>query len=455
MDSEGRCEPAPPAELQRELNVLDAISIVVGTIMGSAIFLVPSFLAGEIVSPKVVTLVWIAGGALTVFGALSLAELGSMYPGAGGLYVYLREAYGPLPAFLYGWTLLVMVHSGSIAALALGFSVYAGHFLHFAGWEQKAITAVCILLLTGANCLGIRVGKFLQNTLTVVKLGGVGLMITLLLSRGALSGMLQANWKGPALAPGLTAVGAGMVAVLWAYEGWHVVSFAAGEMRRPRVDLPRSLGTGMAIIVGIYLLANLSYYSVLTSAEIRSNPGVAAAAMAKCFGTGASQAVALLVLISALGSLNGMVATGPRVYYAMARDGFFFRRFAAVGRKYKAPTFALLVQGMWAALLSCSGSYQQLFTDVIFSAWLFYGLTVAGVIVLRMRQPHIERPYRVPMFPWSPLLFCAAALWIAVSTVAKSPQRSLWGLGLILVGVPIFFLFRHRSQSIGRDSLVF
>jgi APA family basic amino acid/polyamine antiporter len=243
--------------------------------------------------------------------------------------------------------------------------------------------------------------------------------------------------------------------VLWAYEGWHVVSFAGGEMRRPGTDLPRSLGFGTLIILGLYVLANTSYYTVLTPAEIGSNPAVAAVAMEKSFGLGAGQFIAVLILISVIGSMNGMVMTGPRAYYAMSQDRMFFEVFGRLSKESRSPVFGLLLQGAWASILTCSGTYQQLFTDVIFTAWLFYGMTVAGVVVLRWRAPELKRLYRVPLFPLVPVVFCFAALAISVSAIAESPLRSLAGLGLILTGIPffLFFLRRSHASSAGQDTV--
>ncbi len=432
--------------LRKELTAFDATSIVVGTVLGSAIFLIPATIASETGSPITVFLIWVTGGVLTLFGALSLAELGSMYPGAGGLYVYLREAYGALPAFLYGWGLLTVIHSASIAALAVGFGVYFAHLFVLGVVAEKAAAVTCIALLTVVNCLGVRLSKVVQNVFCVVKLCGIVVMVLMLFAHGAKLGLFRASFHAPDSNLTVMAVGAALVAVLWAYEGWHVVSFAAGEMRRPKTDLPSSLAIGTTIVVVVYLLANASYYSVLTPEEIRSNPAVAAVAMGKSFGPSASLFISLLILVSVVGAMNGMVLTGPRVYYAMAKDRVFFPSFARTSARHNVPTFSLCAQGLWAASLSCLGSYQQLFTSVIFAAWIFYGLAVAGVIVLRKAKPDLHRPYRVPGFPWVPLLFCGTTAAIVVSTVAGAPSRSLVGIGLILTGIPVFMFFQRRSR---------
>jgi APA family basic amino acid/polyamine antiporter len=447
LDNQTRSVTEHEAPLRRELGAFDATSVVVGTVIGSAIFLIPSSIATDIGSAKAVFLIWIGGGVLTLFGALSLAELGAIYPRAGGIYVYLKEAYGPLPAFLYGWGLLAIIHSGSIAAIAVSLSLYLGHSLSLGDMGHKALTSCCIVLLTAANCLGIRLSKMIQNTLFVLKLGGIAAMSAALLAHGIKTGLLEASLRVPLTVTSWTPVGAGLVAVLWAYEGWHVVSFTAGEMKRPQINLPRSLAIGTMIVTAVYLVTNAAYYSTLTPTELRSNPAVAAAAMTKSFGSSASQFITLLVSVSIVGSLNGMVITGPRVYYAMAKDGVLFRVFGKTNARYNTPTFALAAQGLWATVLSWSGTYRQLFTDVIFAAWLFYGLTVAAVIVLRKTKPHLNRPFLVPAFPWVPILFCAAAMGIVVSTILKSPTRSLVGIALLMTGVPLFLLFRWRSDA--------
>jgi basic amino acid/polyamine antiporter, APA family len=406
-------------------------------------------------SPVLVLPIWIAGGVLTLFGALSLAELGAMFPGAGGLYTYLRETYGPLPAFLYGWGLLAMIHSGSIAALALGFSVYFGQLFGFGAGVQKITSVACILLLTVVNWLGIHTGKLVQNTFTVVKIGGMGVMILLLFAHGAGGGLLSTALHTHSSTQSTVSTAMALIAILWAFEGWHVVSFAGGEMRSPHRDLPLSLLVGTLIIFGLYILANGSYYAVMTSDEIRSTPAVAAVAMQKSFGKGAAELISTLIAISVLGSMNAMIMMGPRAYYAMASDRMFFRAFGKLDARNGSPIIGLSLQGIWASVLCCSGSYQQVFTDVIFVAWLFYGLTVIGVMVLRRRKPDLERTYRVPGYPFLPLIFSLAAVGIAVTTIAKSPMRSLAGIALILAGVPLFLFFRrYEPQGSGPEAVV-
>ena len=433
MDSNtSRPKSFSPSGLRKELTLIDAVAVVAGTIIGSGIFLLPSAIAMQISSLRVVLLVWVAGGALTIFGALSLAELGAMYPGTG-LCDYLQKAYGPLPAFLYAWGLLAMIHSGSIAALAVAFALFAG--------GGKALSAILILALTAINCLGIRSGKLTQNLIAAAKLTGLAAMIALMWIRGSLRVPIAAAAPPTPLA-GLTIA---LIAVLWAYEGWHVISFVAGELRAPQRDLPRALLIGTGLVMAIYLTATIGYYKTLTPQQIRGSDTVAALAMGTLTGPAGATAISALILVSLAGSLNGLIVSGPRVYYAMAREGLFPRPFGEVSERYRTPTFALLAQGVWTAALAVSGTYQQIFTDVIFTAWIFYGLAVAAVPLLRLRQPKIERPFRVPGYPWASLLFCAAALGLVAGAFVQQPGRALTGIGLIACGVPVYFFARRRE----------
>lgn len=446
---------ASPNSLRKELTVFDATSVVVGTIIGSGIFLLPSSIASELDSIGSVLFVWALGGVLTLFGALSLAELGAMYPETGGLCTYLRHAYGRLPAFLYAWALLVMIHSGSIAALATAFGIYAGQVLSLNPIETKTLSVLAILVLTGMSCVGIRSGKLVQNVIAVSKIAGLLAIIVLLGARGSRTIHFLAWAKRPSTSSfSLANFGIALVAVLWAYEGWHVISFVAGEMKRPKTDLPRALCYGTTIVMLVFLAANLGYYHTLSPAEIRGSDAVAALAVQKVSGTVASNTLSLLILASILGSLNGLILTGPRVYYAMARENLFPRIvFGQVSDRYRSPIMALIVQGVWASVLVASGSYEQLFTDVIFTAWIFYGLAVAAVLLLRRTQPQIRRPFSVPGYPWSALFFCAAALGVVLGTLLERPAGAAVGIGLVASGVPVYFLWtKLGSQSVGVTS---
>ena len=440
------------ARLRKELNVFDAIAVVVGTVIGSGIFLLPSFVAAQLHSLAAVLLVWLFGGLLSLFGALSLAELGSIYPGTGGLCTYLRRVYGPLPAFLYAWALLLMIHTGSIAALTVAFSIYVGQVLPLSMVAQKGLSVVLILGLTLVSCLGIRGGKLVQNLIAVAKVSGLAGIILLLGAKGSRSISL---FEAPVSVPGpsfsIAGFGIALVAVLWAYEGWHVLSFIAGEMKKPKVDLPRSLLYGSAIIMVIYLAANLGYYHVLPASEIRGSNAVAALAVGKLLGPIGANAISILILVSILGSLNGLILSGPRVSFAMAREGIFPSVFGRLSDRYRTPMVALAVQGVWAAMLAASGSYQQLFTNVIFTAWIFYGLAVAGVLVLRRSQPQVTRSFSVPGYPWLSLLFCLAAAGVILSTLIARPAGAAIGIGLVATGIPVYFFCITVQSATGAE----
>lgn len=437
--------------LARELTAGDGFAIVAGSVIGSGIFLVPGAIAAHLGSLPAVLSVWFAGGVLSLFGALSLAEMGAMFPDAGGLYAYLRYAYGRLIAFLYGWGLVSMIQTGSIATLAAGFSLYLSQLLPISPGQQKLLAIVPILALTSFNLMSLHRAKLLQNVGNAAKLLGVGLLGAFLFWRDH-GAVLHANWKIPVRSAPLE-FGVALIAVLWAFEGWHVVSFTAGEFRAPQRDLPRSLMAGTLIVSAIYLMINVAYYSVLSAHSLIGMPSAAAGAVQQAYGNGVAWLVSLLILTSILGAMNGMILTGPRVYYAMARDGMFFRSLARTSERSHVPVAAILVQGVWAAALTLTGNFEQLFTCVVFTAWIFYGLAVAGVIVLRIRYPRQHRPFRTPGYPLVPLLFVLAAGAVVWSTIATSPGHAAIGAAAILTGLPFFFLFRSRSRREQAESL--
>ncbi len=303
--------------------------------------------------------------------------------------------------------------------------------------------------MTLVNCFGLRSGKNVQNLFTVAKLGGLAFMIALLLSRGDFSLLATNFWPNSNLHFRPATFGVALVAVLWAYEGWHVVSFTAGEFKRPQRDLPLGLFYGTLAVVAIYLLASVSYYCVLSPADIERATRVADVAITRVSGGTAALFVAVLILVSIVGAANGMTLTGPRVYYAMGKEGLFFPAFARVHPRSHVPVFAILTQGAWAACLTLLGTFQEPFTYVIFTAWIFYGLAVAAVIVLRVRRPDIARPFRMPLYPWVIVLFVAAALAVAASTIASSPLHATYGVGLIVVGLPIYWMFVARNCNAG------
>jgi len=445
MPTPSEATPNAAKALRRELGLFDGIALVVGTIIGSGVFLVPSGIAKQLNSALPVILVWVVGGVLSLLGGLALGEMGAMFPKAGGLYVYLRHAYGRPVGFLYGWGLLTLIHSGSIATLAVAFRLYFGQLFTLNVLQQKAVGVSSVLFLTLVNCFGLRVGKFVQNLFAVAKLGGLAIMIFLLV-RHAQGNVLAQNFRLPdSWKVSLVPLGVSLVAVLWAYEGWHVVSFTTGEFKRPQRDLPLSLLYGTVIVAFVYVLANFGYYSVLPLVGIQQSECVAASAVNQAIGSGGKQAISLLILISIFGAANGMVLAGPRVYYAMAKDGLFLTLFGHMNHRYSTPLVGIVIQGVWASLLTLMGTFQQLFTYVIFTSWLFYAIAVIGVVILRFRHPHVNRPFRAPFLPLLVALFVLAGLGMAASTIIADPKHALIGIGLILSGLPVYLLFRNTE----------
>jgi APA family basic amino acid/polyamine antiporter len=439
----------PPRELPRVLRLVDVVGIVVGTVIGSGIFIVPATVAGQVHAPTLMMAVWIVGGVLSFFGALAFAELGTMYPQSGGMYVFLRESYGRLIAFLFGWTLFLVIDSGAIAALSMAFSSkYLTYFVPLSPWGIKAVALVFIGVLVAINYTGTRHGATLQNILTVIKFGAIlGVSVVVLaLGNGDASHFVSppADELSGSL---VSAFGVALVATLWAYKGWEATTFSAGELQNPQRNLPLGLLGGSIVVLGLYLLANMAYLWVLPADRIAGSSRVAADAMQMAVGGAGAAIVAFVILFSITGAANGNVLTAPRVFYAMARDGLFFERFGRVHERYLTPHVSILATGIWAAVLSLSGTFEQLAAYVIFGQWIFFGLTVAAVMILRRTRPDAPRPYRTWGYPVTPLVFIAAALFISVNSLLAQPANALAGTGIILLGVPAYFYWQRHQRD--------
>ncbi len=430
-----------PPELPRRLGLFDATTIIVGLVIGSGIFLVPNVVARSLPSAGMILAVWILTGALSFCGALAFAELGAMLPSTGGQYVYLREAYGPLWGFLYGWTLFLVIWSGGIAAMASGFSIYLSYFIPLSPALAKLAAVSLIAVLTAVNYRGVRHGARVQNTFTTLKMAGLAILIaSAFLSRDASAG----EWSLAAPGFSWSHFGAAMVACLFSYEGWSAVSFVAGEVEAPQRNLPRSLALGIGITIAVYVLANLAYLRILPVEAIASSERVGTAVAERTIGRYGAGFVSLTILLSIVGAANAGILTGPRVYFAQARDGLFFRWFGFMHPRFETPSFSILMQGLWAAVLVLSGSFQLFLSYAIFGAWVFYGMSVAGVILLRRKHPDCPRPYKMWGYPLTPLLFCAIALGFLVNTIITAPLPSLAGLLLVASGIPFFYLWRRK-----------
>src|ERR1019366_1915728 len=448
-------------ELKRDLGTWSAISIVVGTVIGSGIFLVPKTMIQRVGSVEWVFAVWVVGGLLSLAGALSYAELAAAMPEAGGEYVFLREAYGPLWGFIYSWTQMWVAKSGSIATLATAFFVYLSNFFapldtvfysiplplgpHGGPLELRwgQLLAIGLIALLGwLNYFGVKLGGNVQVVVTGVKVALIGVVIVAGLGFGH-PHAAPAAAISPATFTGFIAA---LVAALWAYDGWNNVSMVSSEIRNPQKNLPRALIGGTLAVIVIYMLANAAYFRVMTPHEVAGADGVPADMMRKIWHAPGANAVSIAAMISIFAALNGSILTGSRVPYAAAREGYFFSAIGRVNPGHRTPAVSIAALSAWASVLVLTGKYDDLFNLVIFASWILYGMTAAAVIVLRFRRPDLVRPYRTLGYPIVPVLFVVGALVLLLSTAFGRPRESLMGLGLILLGLPFYIYWRKTAK---------
>ncbi len=432
-------------ELKRTLGTGDLTVLVVGSVIGSGIFLVPGqVLAQSGGSVAIATAVWLVGGLLSLMGALSYGELGAMEQGPGGLYAYIRDGFGPFIAFLYGWTLFFVIGAGTIATLAVAAADYLQQFGAIAPFLRKTIAVALILGMMGLTVIGTRESTRTLNVATAIKVGAILLMSAglFIFGKGTPATPLAAT---TATTLSFSSVGLSLVAVLWAYEGWQYSTFIAAEARDPQRSLPLAIGLGTAILIVLYLLANFAYLAALGPAAVAASDRVAGEAVAMVLGPTAGGLVAIAIIISMCSAAHGSIITAPRVYYSMARDGIFFRRLAEVHPKFGTPALAIIANCLWACVLAVTGTFEQLLTYVVFIGWIFYALGAAAVISLRRKRPDTVRPFKVPGYPYTPLLFVLAAAVIVVSTIIEQPLQSAVGIGVVLLGAPAYWMWRRRA----------
>ncbi len=433
-------------ELVRELTLLDSTMINIGSMIGSGIFIVPAAIAFALPSSLMMTLVWVVGGAVSLFGALSVAELGAMMPRAGGQYVYLREAYSPLWGFLYGWAAFFVINTGSIAAVAVTFAAYLGYFFPLGALGLKAIAIASVLLLSAANCFGIKAGALIQNGFTIVKILALALLALLcfVLSGGSVSNLSPVL---PHMAfPGLLGpIGVALVAVLWSYDGWIEITYVAGEVKDPQRILPRALLLSTAAVIALYVVVNLGYMFVLSPSAIARSPLVASDAAVTILGPAGAAFIAAVVILSTFGTNNGFIFTCPRIYYAMAKEGLFFRWLAHIHPRYHTPVQSLLVQGLLASAFILTGTFEQLTTYVVFASFLFYAMSAGAVMILRRRSPGRARPYRTWGYPVTPVIFILISAFLVVAAIVERPADSAIGAGIIALGIPAYFYWRRTA----------
>lgn len=451
------------SKLIRQIGLFDATMIMVGIVIGSGIFLSTGIIAASIPSAGLILLAWVVGGLLTLAGALTYAELGAAMPEAGGQYVYIQKAYGELAAFLFGWIFFFAYMTGGIAYLALAFAEYLAYFFPFLSMDNVLLTVGmepfslsagelvgigAIALFTLVNFIGVGLGKTIQNVLTVIKIGTILVFVFLAFTIGKTQPM-DIMAIPPDLSLGQIVVGflVALVAVSWAFDGWNNINFVAGEITHPQRNLTLTLIFGTLIITAIYILTNVVYLMSLPVTEIAGVYRVAEVSASALFGGPAAVFISAAVLISVLGALNGSILAGARVYYAMAKDGLFFSRAAQIHPRYKTPAFALFIQAVWACVLMLSGNLEQVVTYTIFIAIVFWVVAAASLFTLRKKYPDLPRPYKTWGYPVVPVLFILASVGILLATLVEKPVESLSGLGLIAVGIPVYFFLKRRRNE--------
>ena len=432
----------------RRLGIFSATMAVIGGIIGSGVFLGPEVVAARVGSAGLTLTAWVLGGLIALAGAFCFGELGARRPRAGGGYVYLREAFGPLPAFLYGWALLLVIATGATAAVAVTFASYAVALLGFSPRATLPLATAAIALLSAVNYVGVKPAAVTQNVFTVLKLAALAALVA--------AGLFASRPNLPQPPPSSTvlggggdvvvALGAALVPVLFAYGGWQQTNFIAEEIIEPERNLPRALVLGVAGVVTVYLLANLAYLRVLGASGLAASTAPAADLMGRVLGLAGRRLISAGIAVSTFGFLNLVILVTPRVFQAMAADGVFFEPLARLHPRYRTPAGAIAFMGGWSILLTVSGTYAQLLDYVVFGDWIFFGLTVASLFIynlaphppLRDAERGSEGGFRVPFYPWTPALFVLAAVYVVVSSIVANPQNALIGTGLLALGVPVY-----------------
>jgi basic amino acid/polyamine antiporter, APA family len=457
--------------LVRGLSLLDSVLLLVSGIIGSSIFLTAKDIAGPLPQPMLFLGVWVIGGVISLFGCVAFAELGSMFPESGGQYIYLREAYGDLVAFLYGWMLFAVANGGTIAALSVAAAAYAGQVFPVVS-EQQVVFAIAGITITRAhlfgllligfvtyvNVVGLRWGALLQNLSTWTKFTAMAAFVLLGLAIG------KGDWShftshGAPLTMGLhpaqliSAMGVALIAVFWAYDGWVYITWVAGEVKEPRRNVPLGMVLGVLVVGTIYMAMNVAYLYALPTGEIAKHETIAHAAAAALFSPRAAMWLSLVIAVSCFSAAATCTLSGARVYLAMAQDGVFFKRMAVIHPKWRTPAFSLIGQGVWAALLTVSGRYDQLYTYVIYGMVLSYTLTVIGMFLLRWKRPEIPRPYRCTGYPWLPAIYVLVGAAWTLNTIITRPTEAFWGTAIVLIGIPGYLYWKRSNRRTAVSNL--
>jgi basic amino acid/polyamine antiporter, APA family len=452
--------------LVRGLGLLDSVLLLVSGVIGSSIFLTAKDIAGPLPHPALFLLVWVLGALISLCACFAFAELGSMFPDSGGQYIYLREAYGDLIAFLYGWMLFAVANGGTIAALSVASASYIGQVVPFVSQQHVIFTVagivftrahlfglLLIIVLTYVNVVGLRWGALLQNVSTATKFTAMAAFVILGFAIG------KGSWshfkpEGVSLTMGLgpmqlvSALGVGLIAVFWAYDGWVYITWVSGEVKNPRRNVPLAMLLGVLAIAVIYIAMNLTYIYALPLKQIAAYETIAHASAAALFSPRAAVWLSLMIAVSCFSAAATCTLSGARVYLAMAQDGVFFKRMAVIHPKWRTPAFSLIGQGLWAAALTLSGRYDQLYTYVIYGMVLSYTLTVIGMFLLRWKRPDIPRPYRCTGYPWLPAIYVVIGTAWTLNTIITRPTEAFWGTFIVLVGVPWYLYWKRSNRNI-------
>jgi APA family basic amino acid/polyamine antiporter len=463
---------APP-RLLRKINLLDATLLVIGSVIGSGIFMTSGIIAGYLPSPGHLLLVWAMGGLITICGALSFAELGAMFPSAGGQYIYIREAYGPWAGFIFGWGFFWFIMCGGIATLAVGFAEFAGYFVPSISTQAavlrldifglpyvlsagQLVAAAAIIILTIINYFGVKSGVVVQNILTFLRLGSVAAIVVFGLTLGKKAGITDIGelFSGNEMLSWgfLQSFGLALIAVFWTYDGWYAVNCTAEEIKKPERNIPLSLLLGTLSVTLVYLLVNIVYILALPVERMTGVIRIGELASTQLFGPIATSAIAAAIMISVFGCLSATILYGPRVYLAMAEDRAFFRSMTFIHPRYRVPSKALTGQAIWSCLLCLSGKYQALYEYVVFALVIFFAATGFAVIALRRKRPDLHRPYRVWGYPAVPVVFVLINLAVFLNTVTAQPFKSLIGLAILLVGIPAYFYWQRKGPASPKES---
>lgn len=425
--------------------------IAVGSTIGSGIFLTPSLIAASLPSPAWILGIWVVGGLAAMCGALTFAELGASLPQAGGVYVFLSEAYGRLTGFLYGWAYFLVVNTGGIAALSVAFATYFGYFVPLDSLGLKLVGIAGIVVVTVVNVLGVKWGGIFSDLFTVLKLAGIALIIVVGLGWGSSSATDFAA-SLPDTPGGLSGIlTLAFVSVLWSYGGWQHATYTAAEAHEPHRTVPRALILGALAATLLYVMINVAYMFLLTPGQMASSQHVASDAIAVVLGPAGGTIVAFIIFISTFGTAGIYTLTAPRIYYAMASDGVFFKKMAEVHPRFHTPMFAILFQSAWAIVLILFwGTFAELISYVVFTDWIFFGLAGASVFILRRKQPELQRPYKTLGYPVTPIIFVAIAAWFVLNTLVEQPRQAGAGLGFLALGVPVYFFWKKRTIQNGQ-----